>query len=74
MSPQITLSVFWLCNTLRMDFTLFKNSKKFPDGAVCKARLQIFENVDINFRAQASISLPMQYSSILISVNFRFLL
>jgi hypothetical protein len=57
-----------------MDFPLFKNFKKFPDGAVCKARIQIFENVDFNFRAQASVSLPMQYSSILISVNFMFLL
>jgi hypothetical protein len=55
-----------------MDSSLFKNSENFPDGALYRAKIQIFSNVDFNFRAQASIWLSRQYSSILTLVKFRF--
>jgi hypothetical protein len=57
---------------IRMDFSLFKNSENFPDGAPYRAKIHIFENMDFNFSAQASMSLSRQYSSILTLVNFRF--
>jgi hypothetical protein len=57
MSPQLTISVFWVCSKLRMDYSLLKNSKKFLDGALYRAKIQIFESVDFNFKAQPSISL-----------------
>jgi hypothetical protein len=38
-----------------VDSTIFKNSGKFPDGALYKAKLHTFEDLDFNFNAQASV-------------------
>jgi hypothetical protein len=53
-----------------MDSSLFKNLENFPDWAPYRAKVPIFENMGLNFKAQACVSLPRPYSSVLTLVNF----
>jgi hypothetical protein len=36
---KITTSLFWVCNILRMDSSMFKNPEKSLDGALYRAKI-----------------------------------